>query len=506
MWHMGGHIFENLGRHRDAAWQQDASARIDHAYMMRDFVLPDQIHNYAHNNEWLVRSLSHVGRVDEGLELARNMIELPRHPKWNMPAKGGTSSFYGRMRLADTLQTFELWEELVALSETSYLDAVDYGEAGDGAEDAAHLAFALGEAHSYLGHAEEAAARIDELRALLAQAKAARAESVDEAEEEALACGADGETVRAAMDEALDEHAHTLDDLRDGIATLTALADVLAGNEVEDRLAELGEHHYSETALARLYAQAGRFGKAEELARKSLEDRAGQAEAYATLAHVLWLADERDDALATFEELRAISAELELDLPTFARLAPLAEAAGLPADWRVELVIPDDVGTRPDLATLGPRRWTPPAAPAWSAVDVLGATHTLADSSGRPRIVIFFLGFGCAHCVEQLQAFGPAAKNFTEAGIEIIAIGDNSADELPAYDLDLHPFTILADPDYAAFRAYRCYDDFEDVPLHGTFLIDGNDRIRWQDISFEPFTDAAFLLGESKRLLGLPAL
>jgi hypothetical protein len=34
MWHMSGHIWAKLDRHADAAWQQEASARVDHAYMM----------------------------------------------------------------------------------------------------------------------------------------------------------------------------------------------------------------------------------------------------------------------------------------------------------------------------------------------------------------------------------------------------------------------------------------------------------------------------------------
>src|SRR5215467_948325 len=55
LWHMPGHTYSVLKRYADAAWQQEASARVDHAQMMRDHVLPDQIHNYAHNNEWLIR-------------------------------------------------------------------------------------------------------------------------------------------------------------------------------------------------------------------------------------------------------------------------------------------------------------------------------------------------------------------------------------------------------------------------------------------------------------------
>ena len=528
MWHMGGHIFENLARHRDAAWQQEASARIDHAYMIRDLVLPDQIHNYAHNNEWLVRSLIHVGRVDEAVDLARNMVELPRHPDWNLPDMRGTSAFWGRRRLSLAFETFELWDDLLAAGDTPYLAAVDYGAAayeddadelgierptrapGDAAiEDAAARAFALGLAHAYLGHRDERLAEVERLRELLDRARLVRAESLDAAEEEALVeKGDDLAAAREAMDRVLDEHAEPIGDLRDRVAILEALGRVLEPGEDEDveaALAALEEHGYTGTPLARLHARAGLHERAEELARAAVEDRPGQAEALATLAHVLEMAGERDEALAVFEELRAISAELDLSVPTFRRLAPLAAAAGLPADWRVPLVISDDVGARPDLTTLGPLRWTPPAAPDWSATDAFGRTHTLADSSGRPRILILFLGFGCAHCVEQLQAFGPAADEFAAAGVDIVAIGDDPPQEL-ASSVDAYPFPILADPDYEVFHAFRCYDDFEDAPLHGTFLIDAQDRLRWFDVSYEPFTDTRFLLEETKRLLGLSAL
>ncbi|MGB8166289.1 MAG: hypothetical protein WCF18_02285, partial [Chthoniobacteraceae bacterium] len=54
------------------------------------------------------------------------------------------------------------------------------------------------------------------------------------------------------------------------------------------------------------------------------------------------------------------------------------------------------------------------------------------------------------------------------------------------------------------FKAYGAYDDFEHFPLHGAFLIDAAGLVRWQDISYEPFRDAKWLLGESKRLLSLP--
>ena len=42
--------------------------------MMRDRVLPDQIHNYSHNNQWLVEDLEFIGRVHDAVDLAKNLI------------------------------------------------------------------------------------------------------------------------------------------------------------------------------------------------------------------------------------------------------------------------------------------------------------------------------------------------------------------------------------------------------------------------------------------------
>ena len=61
-----------------------------------------------------------------------------------------------------------------------------------------------------------------------------------------------------------------------------------------------------------------------------------------------------------------------------------------------------------------------------------------------------------------------------------------------------------SDAQLTAFKAYRCFDDFEQQPLHGTFLLDAHGRVLWQDIGYDPFMDVDFLLKESQRLLALP--
>lgn len=62
----------------------EASIRTEHARMIRDRILPDQVALYAHNNEWLVRMLLLLGRVHEARQIASQMIDLPRHPLYNM--------------------------------------------------------------------------------------------------------------------------------------------------------------------------------------------------------------------------------------------------------------------------------------------------------------------------------------------------------------------------------------------------------------------------------------
>ncbi len=50
-----------------------------------------------------------VGRVHDALELAKNLIEMPRHPKYNV-LSGSKSAQFGRRPLYDVLLEYELWE------------------------------------------------------------------------------------------------------------------------------------------------------------------------------------------------------------------------------------------------------------------------------------------------------------------------------------------------------------------------------------------------------------
>jgi len=223
---------------------------------------------------------------------------------------------------------------------------------------------------------------------------------------------------------------------------------------------------------------------------------------------ILWRLGKTNDAEKAFKQLRVVAGGADLDLPVLQRLAPLAASLKLPADWRTPSPQATDVGQRPSLASLGPFRWQPTPAPEWTLYDAKGKQVSMKRYRGKPVVVLFYLGYGCVHCLEQLNAFGPATKEFAEAGISLVAISTDSAEGLrktfaKSKSEDGFPFPLLSDEPLEVFKKFRAFDDFENMPLHGAFLIDGDGLVRWQDIGFEPFTDTGFLLTESKRLLGL---
>src|SRR5262245_12168960 len=121
-WHMSGHVYDKLNRHAEAAWQQEAASRVDHAQMERDHVMPFLIHNYAHNQEWLARSLSYVGRGWEALRVAKDLAELPRHPKWNRVEEGDEIAGFARARLVQVCEDLEMWEDAVDVVRHGWLE------------------------------------------------------------------------------------------------------------------------------------------------------------------------------------------------------------------------------------------------------------------------------------------------------------------------------------------------------------------------------------------------
>jgi len=512
MWHMPGHIFSKLNRFEEAAWHQEASARTDHAHMMRDRVLPDQIHNYAHNNDWLVQNLSYIGRVHDAMDLAKNMIELPRPGKFKAKANadgsheydsGGSSFGMGRNRLLEVLKRYELWEEVIELSETVYL------EPGDTPEEKTKRLNVLGVAHFSRGNKNKGKLQIAALEDVLKDLQAEQNKAGEDAGAKAKTDKKPEDQIKKAKEDARKGSDAKIKNAEKGIAELKVYL-LLAEKDTAALKTELEKlKDIAPERLARLWFEAGDPVKAEKLAREASEKSKGQIQPLANLVDILERCGKRAEAQQHFEKLRKLSAHADLDMPVFKRVNAAAKDAKLPSDWRVPANPAKDVGERPELSQLGPFRWQPSAAPEWVLPDGHGKSVSLRKYRGKPVIVMYYLGSSCGHCMEQLNLFAPMTKEFSDAGISLVAIGTDTFEVIrktraKGKESEPFPFPLLSDTTFSAFKANRVYDDFEKMGLHATFLIDSNGLVRWQDISFDAFREPAFLLAEAKRLLSLP--
>jgi peroxiredoxin len=496
MWHMPGHIYSRLRRYHDAVWQQEASARVDHAHMMRDRVLPDQIHNFAHNNEWCIRNMIAIGRAFDAEALAGNMLSLPQHPKYNDINRIG-SFRYGRERLLEVLEAFERWDRIAALQSN-----ISYADSGNTEEDLKRDR-ATGAALAALGRTVEAAAIRAKLQASLDGEKQKQSEAVAEAEKKAREAKSDDKAIEKARKDAEQKFAGNLRRLEKAIQEIDGRGALAAGDAAK-ALELLTAAEIPVEQLALLQQKAGKTEDAIKKIADRVNSKNGEVLPLAAQTEILFAAGRRDEAKASFEKLRKLSSTIDLAVPPMARLAPIAAEFGFPADWRLPAENPGDLGVRPELDALGPFRWSPSAASEWTLPGVDEMPRSLSDYRGRPVVVVFYLGYGCLHCAEQLKAIAKDYQSFREAGLEVIAISTDKQVNLKRALENLEggfPFPLAADPELGVFRKYRCYDDFEKVPLHGTFLVDAKGRVRWQDISFEPFMNTQFLVKESKRLL-----
>jgi peroxiredoxin len=508
MWHMPGHTYSQLKRYDDAAWQQEASARTDHAYMMAARILPDQIHNFAHNNQWLCTDLLYCGRVREAIDLAKNMVELPRHPKYNTLNrkedntaydKNNGSSMLGRNRLFDAFLGYELWPDMLALADTFYLEPTQLPE------EQARCFYALALGHFALGDTNAAQGLMTSLDGCWTQLKEERFAATEKAEEIAKKEKTDADAAMLKAMKGFNSRLERVNNYRDELKIWSAIA---AGQTDEARKLLDDANDLPKTQRVRLWHRLGDTNNTVKLAKELVKDSTNQAPELALAAHLFWQAGETSEATNAFQQLRAVSSLFDLDTPIFARLAPIADHLGLLADWRVPVPHKTDIGHRPSLDSLGPFRWRPYAAPAWTLTDANHGKLSLADYQGRPVLVVFYLGHGCPHCIQQLSLLAPAARDFASEGISIVAVSTDSVDGLQQtiekvkQDGGL-PFPLVSDKSLKTFKAYRACDDFETMPLHGTFLVDGEGKVRWQDISYEPFNDMKFLMAESRRLLAL---
>ena len=277
-WHMPGHTYSALKRYADAAWQQEASARVDHAHMVRFRVMPDEIHNYAHNNGWLVEDYVHMGRAADAVALSKNLIELPRIPRGNTGgnvagqdwAKDGSSFAEGRRRLLWSLGTLELWNDVAALAGTPYLESI--GDEREDIEISRLRGMALFSRGDMLGGLRVLVSLHERENTLQKERDAA----VADAEKKNREAGKSADEITRAREQAAGNFQNRLNPVREAVAEL-GLAEKLAAGEIaaaKSRLA--GLTGVPATRLASYHAAVGDWERALEVSRRAASDAPGQ--------------------------------------------------------------------------------------------------------------------------------------------------------------------------------------------------------------------------------------
>ena len=480
-WHMPGHIYNGLCRWRDAVNQQEAAARIDHQHMFEHRILPFQIHNYAHNQAYLIANLSHMGGLREGVEFARNLIETPRDPG------NDGAQHLGRASLLRLLVRYERWDDILAGGHL---------EGGESREEQAWQAYARGFAHLGKGDKASCAEDLASLEKLALEA--------------AKTPGGEADRLETARLELKGRLRVAEGNYLDGFDQLSK-ATKLQQEKFKGDLSGYPRQVMESAAIAHLEARD--WGLAAACFRAALEERQGTVVSLAGLVEALERGGRRGEALEALAAFFEAWAYADQDLPYRKRLETLGlSVADLPRPAPDRLLVSangliarrepaDSSFTLPD----GPMLWTPSPAPAFELEDAGGAKKSLESLRGKYLLLSFYLGGACPHCVEQLVAIGKEREAWERLGVQVAASSDDppaKSKELAAAKPEIY-FPLLSDPGRKAAKEYGSHDTFEDLALHGLYLIDAAGHIRWSRVSAQPFLDLAFLKAEVERLTRL---
>jgi peroxiredoxin len=254
-------------------------------------------------------------------------------------------------------------------------------------------------------------------------------------------------------------------------------------------------------SIGRVLLDHKRYRDAEDELRKGKWKHNGYVDALIVEAQ---LADGRiDDAEKTYAAMQAAWRNADPDLPSLVRTQALLEKAA-PGKERWKPTPADSKA----LERFGPATWQPyPAAP-FTVTAPDGKRISLGDYQGRNLVLVFYLGGKCAHCLEQLSVLGKEKNGLAALDTDILAVSSDSVATKRRFMQNNpdYPLRLASDQTLAAAKALGAYDEFEDLELHATLLIDKQGRVRWYTSGSTPFMKFEHLKRELLRMNGHQAL
>jgi peroxiredoxin len=129
-----------------------------------------------------------------------------------------------------------------------------------------------------------------------------------------------------------------------------------------------------------------------------------------------------------------------------------------------------------------------------------------ASIKAKAQLLVLHLGELCPGCVGQIQSLADLAPGFKEAGIILTTVSEESSDRLSSFQADLEfvreapaEMEFISDPELKLFRALGAYDEFEEMPLHGIYLISAEGKLLWHDVRASALLEVSDLLDELVR-------
>jgi len=249
-----------------------------------------------------------------------------------------------------------------------------------------------------------------------------------------------------------------------GEAYLDSKSPLLAVEAFEKALTLTHNDIFSLSGLVRAYAAAGDRTKAED-----------------AMARLLFVSADADKGVAILDRARA---------------------TGITAKPRDSAPAPQRNYLRTSLERFGPNKWEAYTAPALDVKDSSGTRVTLEEYRGKNVMLVFYLGQECAHCIKQLHDIAAKKSEWERLNTVVLAVSsaapEKNAEKLKSFG-EL-PIRLLSDSHQENAHRFHSYDDFEEMELHSTILIDRNGRVHWARNGGEPFGDMAFLVKQLERM------
>lgn len=476
--HMPGHIYSKIGMWHEAAIAMDSSTRMELKYMNQRLALPWETWNYAHNRDYLCYIQEQLGRANDSIQGAKDLINAPKDPEW--PAEAG---YWAQMPLMRALVKFERWEEI--------LDGSTLQKSADPFMNTFQMPLEV-IALAKTNRLPEAQDRLKKFQTALAFMNKMSPPPTDE---EAMPDPSIFKVAEAYVRFAEGNRAEGIGLLRVAAdAERKARADGLYSNDppmdpwpvlrlLGDALAEDGDH----AGAIRAYNEA-------------LHQEPNDAWCLAGLAKS-WVAQGRRDIAQDFAgRFLAVWSQADPGL----KLMQEVIALGLDAKPTPVTLRPERTYNPRKLDGIGPSNWAPFAAPSLSATGVDGKPVRLEDYRGKNVLLVFYLSDQCVHCVEQLTAINAKFDKFHAADTVVLAISSDSPEKNRSNQLSGFNLNLISDENHENARRFASYDDFEDMELHSTILIDREGRVRWKRTGGDPFMKIDYLLAELKRWGNLP--